>query len=208
MNKIKFFFLKYWLFIFLTIITVILLGLYIKDRFYQPKFQEELLSIPTPKIESYLISISPNISPIEKKLSSFNEKQEVYQIKQSSFSDKEAILIGEKFGFLDQPIVSFDKQGGNVYNWGDQEEYLSINLLWGSINYRANPFKKSSPDSFPDFSQIEEIARNFLNKNGFLPPELISLKTNDIHYANDSGFGLEKVSSPQNANLIKIFFDF
>jgi hypothetical protein len=208
MNKIKSFFLKYWLFIFLVIIIITLLGFYIKVKIYSPKNQENLLLITIPKIESYPISIPLDTSQIEKKISSFNKTQEAYQVTQSSFSNEKAIFIGEKFGFLDPPTVFFDNQEGSVYNWSDQENYLSINLRWGSIDYRINPSLKNNSYSFPEFSQVEKISKDFLNKNDFLPPKLISLKINDIYYVNDSGFGLEKVESSQNANLVKIIFDF
>jgi len=208
MKKIKIFFLKYWLFIFLATIVTILIGFFVKTKIYPSKITEKLLSIPTSKIESSSISITPDFSQIEKKIPSFNKNQEVYQIIPSSFSDQEAILIGEKFGFLDQPVVSIDNQGGSVYDWGNQEKYLSINLRWGSINYRTNPSKKGNLDSLPDFSQVEKISKDFLDKNGFLPPESISLKINDIYYINDLGFDLEKVSSSQNANLVEVIFGF
>lgn len=196
------------MFILLATMATILIGFYAKNKIYPLKITEKLLSIPAPKIESYPISIPLDISQIEKNFSSFNKNQEVYQVIQSSFSDKEAILIGEKLGFLDPPIVSLDNQGGSVYDWGNQEKYLSINLRWGSINYRANPSKKSSSDVLLDFSQAEKISKDFLDKNGFLPPTLISLKTNDIYYVNDLGSGLEKVTSSQDANLVKVIFGF
>jgi len=208
MKKIKNFFLRYWLFILLAAATTILVGSYLRSKNYPLKISEKLLALPAPKIESYSISAPLNLSQIEKKFPSFDKNQEVYQVIQSSFSDQEAVLIGEKFGFSGTPTVSSDNQGGNVYDWGNQETYLSLNLRWGSINYRTTPLNKTSSDKLLDFPQAEKVGKDFLNKNGFLPPNLISLKTNDIYYANDLGSGLERVTSSQNANLIEVIFGF
>lgn len=208
MKKVKKIFSRYWLFILLAIIVTILLGFYIKAKIYPPKNSEKLLAILAPKIESYPISIPLDVSQIEKKIPSFNKNQEVYQVTQSSFSDQEAILLGKKFGFLESPIISLDNQGGSVYDWGNEEKYLSLNLRWGSINYRVKPSEKEKSVLTLDFSQVEKIGKDFLNENGFLPPNLISLKNNDIYYVYDSGSDLEKVSSLKNANLFKIVFDF
>lgn len=207
MGKIKSFFIKYWLFILLATLATILSGFHLKNKFPSPQEVKKLLPLPLPSLESQSLHASPNISTLEKNFPSFEKNIAVYQVVSSPLSDQQAISIANRLGFTEPPTVSQNYQGDAIYDWSKEEKSLSINLRWGSINYHLTP---STPQNLTplSFSRVENIAKNFLEENKFLPPEGIILKLKEISWANDFGYGIEKVLSSQNANLVQIDFEY
>lgn len=206
MIKIKSFFSKYWLFILLTIIATIFGAFYFKNKSISPIAGNKLLGLPSPKIESYKIPNSVSISLEENDLQLTEKDLEVYQVSSFVFSDQEAIDVAKKIGFSQSPVVTYDQiRGGNVYTWSEEQKSLTINLHWGTINYHQ---KSNNQNLSPiTLSDAEKIAHQFLENNGFLPPNNINLVKRDLSYIKTSEMGSKKVSSPKEANLIEIDFE-
>lgn len=209
--RIKNFFLKYWLFIFLSALVTFFSFFYFINT---NKIQKDksILKLPLLKnleIDFYPILTTPKYSPkIKEAFSSFNKTIPIYQLNLASLSDQEAIKIAQKLGFLNQPKVNYDQQGGSIYNWDEDDKSLLINLSWGTVNYNLNlsNYQNINPESLPSFNQAEEIAKNFLRENNFYPPEKINLETKNISYVSNWDVELKKVTSLKEATLIQVEF--
>jgi hypothetical protein len=208
-GKMRKFITKYWLFILLATIATILAGFYFRNKISPFKAPEKLLSLPTPIIKSHPISISPNISQLQEKFPSFNQKVLVYQVSPSSFSDQKAISIGKKFGFSTPPTVSTSPEGGISYGWIGEENSLSINLRRGGVYYNLDILKHPEfiEGELPLYSEVEEKVKSFLEENEFSPPEGVELKTKNIFYVKNYFPYFNKVDKREEADLIQVDFE-
>lgn len=207
MNKIKFFFKKYWIFIFLATIAMVFSLSYLKNK---TSVLEKKLLLSTPKIESYKTPAVINYSPIENKLGDLEKESEVFQISPVIYSNQEVVEIAQKFEFKNPPLVSYDQQNnGNVYSWDDEEKSLEINLGLDEIIYHSE-FSSSLLGNLNglSFDEAEKIAYEFFSMNNFLPPEGISLKRKVISYIKITENGIKEVNSESEANFIKIGFSY
>jgi len=206
----KKFFSRYWIFILLATIATILVGFYLKNKVFSPYIQEQLLPLPSPKIESYSISTIPNLSQLEKNFPLFNHKISVYQVGFSSLSDQKAILIAEKFGFSAPPIVLTQSLGETSYNWDTEENNLSINLRRGEINYSLNILGHPEfiKGELPLLSEVKEKIESFLKENSLFPPEGINLGIKEVFYVKNFFPYFEKVNEKEKADLIQIKLEY
>lgn len=210
-NKIKIFFSKYWLFVILAAIVTILGSFYIRSKNLTPKIREELLSLPSPRIETYQILIIPNNYKIEDDFPSFKPKVEVYQVEASSFNDQGAVQIAKNFNFNDPPLVSYEQNGGNLYNWSDEKKFLSINLHEGKISYGLDLL--SYPELIgglqPSLSTTEDEVEKFLKQNNLFPPDKINLYIKDRYYAKIGTDSFERtLIDDKNAKLLHLEFGY
>lgn len=210
MNSIKTFFKKYWLFIVLALIAGALISLYFINKIREDEIREDLILIPTPKIERFSIKTPLSYSGLQKE--KINVKEEiVYEIKPSLLSDKEAISIAQKFNFKTIPEVYQDQENNNIfYEWSEVDKYLSINLLTGEIEYQKEDLKSVSQekDISIDSKQAEKIARSFLENHQLLPPEDINLILSSKQYLQINEVHFSKVDSLKEAHLLQLNFQY
>jgi len=206
----KNFFSKHWLIILLATIATILAGFYFRNKISPPKTPEKLLSLSAPTIKSYPISVSLNISQLQEKFPSFDQKVTIYQLTPSSFSDEKAILIGKKFGFSTPPTVLTSPEGGVSYGWVNEENSLSINLRRGDVNYSLNILEhpEFTGGELPLLSGVEEKAKSFIEASEFSPPEGVELKTKNIFYVKNYFPYFDKVDKGEGADLIQVDFEY
>jgi len=205
----KRFILKYWLFILLATMATILAGFYFRNKISPPRAPEKLLSLPVPTIKSYPISVYPNISQLQEKFPSFDQKVTVYQLTPPSFSDQKAVSIGERFGFFTPPTVT-SVDGGVSYSWVTEENSLAINLRRGEINYSLNilEYPEFIEGELPLLSGVEEKAKSFIEEGEFSPPEGVELKTKNIFYVKNYFPYFDKVDEGEEADLIQVDLEY
>ena len=190
--------------------ATILIVFYFKNKTSFSYIPEKLLSLSPPKIESYSILTTPNLSQLEKNFPSLNQKAEVYQLDSSFFSDQKAILIAGGFGFSTPPTVLTLPDGTMSYSWSAEKNNLSINLHGGEINYSLNILKYPEliQGELPQLSEVEEKARSFLKENNLLPPEGVNLKIKEIFYVKNFFPYFKKVDKKEEADLIQIELEY
>jgi hypothetical protein len=184
MIKIKKFVLKYWLFIFLTVIATVLLILYFntQNKNTETKTQEKLL-LTKPEINNQP-SIAPQINQLEDNFPSFDKNLMVYQVNNYIFDHEEAIRIGKEFGFEKEPEITSNEINSHVYLWSDNIKYLSLypkeGIIYFGLNLLQNP--EIIKGEAPSIEKAEIESKTFLEKIQLSTSEKISLELKKSAY--------------------------
>ncbi len=199
MTKIKNFFHKFWLFIFLASISAILIMLFFLNKNSRIEEKKILTSIINPKI-SYYNSIKPDIGSLESKFPDFPLQIEVFQVNSVNFSDREALKISQEFNYQEDPIIINDIYGP-VYTWTNEFNNLSIYLKQGKFHYNLDLLRNPELISgLPPSIQESKIKFNeLLEEKKLKPNEKFEIYFIDEGYFinNDSNFIKTNQDDPQ-----------
>ena len=210
----KRFFLKYWIFIFLTFLTTGFISIYFINKNQTRGENLNLLKIPLLSLSTYQIKNQPNYSFLEKNFPQFQKEAWVFETKKQIFNNDEAIIIADKFNFKKEPIIEQDQNSNNIFYFWESEEFgnLSINLNKGEFNYTSKkgsgfmiPGRKRNLSSLND---AEDFAWNFIKEKGLLPlSENINLTLIKNQYYKDMESEIKELNSSQEADFIGLFFE-
>ncbi len=208
MINIKNFLKKYWLFIILSLIVGLLIGLYLINK-NQDQKKLDLLIIPQQEVDSYPIKTSLKITDLENNIKNINQQLEIYEVSEPPFSNDQAIKIAQSFNLLEAPKVYNDQRTNNIfYEWLNEEKFLTINLSNKNITFeliKPNLEGKSQP---LDLDNLETNALNFLKTNQLLPPDSISLIPNKKGYLEINKTLYQEIDSAAQANGAIIQFQY
>lgn len=197
MTKIKIFLKKYWIFIVLSLIIGFLIGTYIINRNKNQK-KEQILAVPSQKVDSYPVKIPFNINLLEENI---DNKLDVYEISNTPFSNEEALKLANIFNINSQQKVYTDQRTNNIfYEWLTENKFLTINLSNKNINFQITTPKLEKNTKLDDLNTFETLSQNFLKDNQIYPQNPINLAIKNKSYIKIDETLYKKTDSLIDAN--------
>lgn len=201
---------KYWLFVLLGALVILVISLKIFASSPKPSPTPTPSITPSPSAPSLSpLIINGKAIPSRAKFSAqtsfLPQNATVYQGEKSTLSEQEASNIAQKLGFAGPSNQEQDTVFGSFYAWSSSEYYLSVWTQSPKIDYElASPRTALTKEGiFPDQNQAQSILNDLLNKADVKPPSgLVFLK---IRYFKvvDNNF-IESTS--QNADFMQAGF--
>jgi hypothetical protein len=165
------------------------------------------ISPPPPAQTSHSTALIPNTDLLRGKFSSFPKSLPVYQIGPFTFNEHQALALAQKLGFNQNPTISSLTNQGKLFNWGNEESYLSINSQTGAIDFGQYPrsLLKMAKGQAPSPKDAQNAATKFLKENQLeIPPASFVLKKSTLLAPTGSYL---KESSPDNAPLLALYYE-
>jgi len=195
---------KYWLFITLSLIIGLLVGVYLINK-NQDRGKLNLLMIPQQKVNSYPVKVSLKTNELEKNIKNIDQELNIYEVSAPPFSNKEAINIAKNFNLNEKPKVYNDQRTNNIfYEWLSDEKFLNINLSNRTITFELIRKNLESQNLSLDLNEFETLALNFLKINQLHPSDPINLLIKNKDYLKIGETLYQKVESPIEANGVNI----
>jgi len=142
------------------------------------------------------------------KFPDFPKKLPAYKIiNQPTISLDEARVLAAGFGLSGEPIVSWDINQGNFYNWTAGDRYLSIGGKPAVISFGLSSFNFSTSSAVLAPKLASQEAEKILKERGLVKPN-IDLANPSFSYFRVEKQSLVETKNSQEAQVIKVSFNY
>lgn len=166
--------------------------------------------LPRPEIKQEPLAVKPTLSGLKGKFTGFPKELTVYRVDSPEISHDQAIKIASDFGFKEAPQIFHDIKLGSVYNWSSAENYLSIIPNQGSISYGLNLLDNPGllKGVLASLEEIKTAAISFLERESLPLPQNLKSTIKEAQYLKTSGPIYKPATSPAEADVARIDFEF
>ena len=163
--------------VLLCLLALILAFVVIRNTTKRSAEPDENLPLVTPPelIRKSLVA-SPNINQLSGQTNQLPARLNVHQIEPATISHQEAIDLALGFDFHQEPQIIQSYNIGPVYSWQTDQQYLTIVVEKGQIDYGLDLLRQkvSLTGKLPSQEEIIQTTNNFLEDNILPFPDNIS----------------------------------